>query len=548
MNAPSPSLAERRIIQAAWVLAAVVLAGAAFGAEEKPEKAGFLSRIGKIVDMVRKKEPAPAPPPPVEKPQPEKKPAVTVSKSKPSASTAKKAAPKKAETKGPSAVAKKEPEKQDPAKAGPKPESKPQTAATTPAKAEPAKKEASPPPATEPAKKMEVAVTTSDGTSKTSPPPSTTVKTDGINPKDGEFSHDDDSKPMDVTSSAKTDSVKTPVPQLTEPAKPATPTAPLPPSRGSSWQIVKIGGRDYVTAESIQRFYFFSSLKFEKGHLWLRSPNLILKGQIGSQELLINNIKFILSYPVSESGGKALISRLDLCKLIDPVLRPSHITGDEPFNTIVLDAGHGGHDSGAKGVYGYEKDFALQLARVVRDALIRRGFKVIMTRDSDVFISRTGRVALANKTPNSIFISLHFNSSGGSAATGIETFALTPQGSSASLERGGGYNSSGLTGNRQDSENIALATAVHAMVVHKFKVVDRGIKRAQWTVLTGCQKPGILFEGGFVTNRTECQFIASPNYRSMLAETIADAVINYRKALQTPPVNMAQPSTNPYRR
>jgi N-acetylmuramoyl-L-alanine amidase len=86
-------------------------------------------------------------------------------------------------------------------------------------------------------------------------------------------------------------------------------------------------------------------------------------------------------------------------------------------------------------------------------------------------------------------------------------------------------------GNQFDSENIALATAVHAQVVHRFKLIDRGIKRARWTVLTGCNRPGILFEGGFVTNARECQLIASDNYRKAVADAIGDAVVNFKRAL-----------------
>ena len=213
------------------------------------------------------------------------------------------------------------------------------------------------------------------------------------------------------------------------------------------------------------------------------------------------------------------------------MLRPTYITDGEPFDTVVIDAGHGGHDAGARGVYGYEKDFALKMSYVLKDALQKKGFKVILSRPNDTFVSLGGRVAIANATPRSIFISLHFNS-GGSAASGIETFALTPQGSAASLERGGGFNYNGTTGNSHDSANIALATAVHAMVISRFKFVDRGIKRAQWSVLTGCKRPGILFEGGFVTNGNECRLIASDTYRSSVAGAIADAVVNYRTALR----------------
>ncbi len=339
-------------------------------------------------------------------------------------------------------------------------------------------------------------------------------------PKDKPESEFDSEKEEEKPAAPKAASTPTPAPEV---------ATRLPSNTG--WQIVKIGGRDYITGDSIHQFYRFSTYKVEGQHVWLRSNNLVMKGTIGSQEMLINNIKFILSYPVQESGGKALFSRLDLCKLIDPVLRPTYISDAEVFDTVVIDAGHGGHDAGARGVYGYEKDFALKMAFALKDTLTKRGFKVILTRSTDTFITLSGRVAIANATPNSIFISLHFNS-GGSAATGIETFALTPQGSSASLERGGGYNAYGLTGNSHDSANIALATAVHAMVISKFKFVDRGIKRAQWSVLTGCKKPGILFEGGFVTNGTECRLIASDTYRQSVTAAMADAVINYRTALK----------------
>ncbi len=333
-------------------------------------------------------------------------------------------------------------------------------------------------------------------------------------PMKGEFKEDDDDK---TVSTEKSKAVEV-----------------LPANGG--WEIVKIGGRDYVTAESIRNFYNpvygFTTFRIQGTHFWLGSSKLILKAQIGSQEMLINNIKFILSFPVVEYNGKVLFSRLDLCKLIDPVLYPSHIQNAEFFDTVVVDAGHGGHDAGARGIYGYEKDFALKMAMSVRAALMQRGFKVILTRATDTFITLGGRVAIANQTPKSIFLSFHFNS-GGAAATGIETWALTPQSAAATISRGGGYNVNGVTGNKQDSANIALATAVHASVISRFKFVDRGIKRAQWSVLTGCKRPGILFEGGFVTNGAECQLVASETYRQQVSAAIGDAVLNYRKALES---------------
>jgi N-acetylmuramoyl-L-alanine amidase len=578
------SLTKRRLICGCSIFAACVAAAIVVHAEDEPKKSGF---FGRIVDLVKKKE-EPPPPAPEEKPKSEVRPKTTTSanskgtgetaKSKTTASqTKKKAAPKPAE-KVPAKdqkvetpkteVAKKAEEKapatktvdkkEDTASATKKVEPVAQAkdfatgaALSTMAKPEPAPDKAvaeGAKPATEKAKVTDASKTPAVMTSpveKASEPPAASVSVDPPGRPMGGFAPGDE-RAIDVTSSTRVGTTTTsPSTKLTEPSGSTGVVTPLPPGKGGGWEIVKYEGRDYITAASIQRFYGFSTLRVDRSHVWLKTTNLILKAQIGSMEMLINNVKFVLSYPVSQSGGKVIFSRLDLCKLIDPVLRPSYIVDADAFDTVVLDPGHGGHDAGARGVYGYEKDFALKMAFVVKASLEKRGFKVVMTRTTDQFISRTGRVGIANKTPNSIFISLHFNS-GGPAATGIETFALTPQGGSASLERGGGYNASGLTGNRQDSENIALATAVHARVVSTYKLIDRGIKRAQWTVLTGCNRPGILFEGGFVTNATECRFIASDTYRRALAETIGEAVVNYRKALQPP--NTVKRSSSPYGR
>ncbi|MFM7603617.1 MAG: N-acetylmuramoyl-L-alanine amidase [Prosthecobacter sp.] len=348
-------------------------------------------------------------------------------------------------------------------------------------------------------------------------------------------------KPEPPQTTPKIETKPTPAPQ---PKAEATMTAnvkkEVKPSATNPWHIIDVGGRDYVTLESIRNFYNplfgFTGFRQQGNHVWLMSNKLVIKAQIGSQELLMNNMKFILSFPVISHGEKTLISRLDLVKLVDPILNPSHIQGAEYFDTVVIDAGHGGHDAGARGVYGYEKNYALQMAQHLRTALMARGFKVVLTRSTDTFISLGGRVSIANAIPNSIFISLHLNS-GGSTASGIETWALTPQNAAATISRGGGYNVNGTTGNKQDSANIALASAVQARVLSTVPVVDRGIKRAQWSVLTGIKKPGILFEGGFVTNSKECLLIASGNYQKTVAAAIAEAVVNYRKALEPAMVN-----------
>ncbi|MFV1993862.1 MAG: N-acetylmuramoyl-L-alanine amidase [Verrucomicrobiales bacterium] len=297
------------------------------------------------------------------------------------------------------------------------------------------------------------------------------------------------------------------------------------------WAVIKYQGRDYVAMESLHEFYRFQNLKTRGNDVWFSSPTLVMKATAGTQDLFINNVRFILSYPVVKYNGRILFSRLDLAKLIDPVLRPSYIGKSKIFTTVIVDPGHGGHDSGARGRVGREKDYALQLGLQLRTSLKSRGFAVRMTRSDDRFLSLGERVRVANATPNAIFISLHFNS-GKRDAHGIETFALSPQGSASTYKSPRSSDARSLSGNVRDSENIALATAIHANVLHKIPAIDRGVKRARWAVLTGINKPAVLFEGGFVTNSTECRKIASTAYRRQLAEAIAGAVTNFRAALE----------------
>jgi len=554
-----------RIAVLALSFLAFAVSVASFGAEETPpteeKKRGFLGRVTNIFSKDKKEEPAPekkeeakkapAPKPktPSKAPDPAKKKATEDAPPKPTlkstttkGSTKPKTSPK-SETRdtGKPTPAKPKTEDKPPAKSETKPEETPAPEKPETAKAETPKADKPAEPKAKDEGKPEADMAKTEPTKADAKP--------GSMKSEGEF--DDISAAFGVGTKpeapppAKTTGDKPPA-EITASTLPPPP--PLPKSDGS-WEIVKLNGRDYVTADSIQRFYQFNALKVDGRHVWMRSAIYILKADIGSQELLINNTKFILSDAVAESKGKALFSRLDLVKLIDPVLMPNHIHTAEVFDTVVIDAGHGAHDSGAKGIYGYEKDFTLKMALSLSAVLQSKGFKTVLTRSTDEFITLPGRVAIANATPRSIFISLHFNSSGPSAA-GIETWALSPQGSSSTFMGSRGWDGTAVRGNSRDSENIALATAIHAMVIHNLNaiaergmmdknLVDRGIKRARWTVLTGCNRPGVLFEGGFVTNATEGRLIAAQSYREYLAKSIADAVVNYRKALYP---NVAQPS------
>jgi N-acetylmuramoyl-L-alanine amidase len=300
-----------------------------------------------------------------------------------------------------------------------------------------------------------------------------------------------------------------------------------------AWEVVKVGGRDYVTARSIKEFYGFSKMSRCGNTVKLENKAVVMKLSVGKQECLMNNVKFIFSYKVESQGSKVLVSRIDLAKLVDPVLRPNYIHDAGNFRTVILDPGHGGKDSGATSPYGTEKNYNLKLARRLKPLLEKAGFKVVITRNSDRFISLQERVNIANRVKEgAVFISLHFNS-GGRRARGIETFTLSPRGVAhygrGLLQR----DFKARAGNHQDSANIALATAVHGSVLRRLgkNTFDRGIKRARFSVLTGVRHPAILFEGGFMSHPYESRLIANEAYQNALARGIVLAVCKYRKAV-----------------
>lgn len=308
-----------------------------------------------------------------------------------------------------------------------------------------------------------------------------------------------------------------------------------PPAASADWRLVKINGRDYVPGSDLKKFYAFKSYSVDGKSVILSLDGFVLRGAIGSKEITIRGIKFVMSFPLEKQGNEAYFSRTDLVKLLDPVLRPDYIKGAPDFDTVVIDPGHGGHDSGARGLFGVEKDFALKTALLVGAILKSRGFKIVFTRSNDTFVTLQGRAAIANRHARAIFVSIHFNQSDNRAARGIETFALSPAGTSSTIQRWAEPNLAKRRGNLRDAENIALATAVHNGVLRRVKStkpVDRGIKRARFSVISGVAIPGLLFEGGFVGHPVEGKYLAHPTYQKMLAEGIVTGIENYRRAIR----------------
>ncbi len=303
--------------------------------------------------------------------------------------------------------------------------------------------------------------------------------------------------------------------------------APCPASQ-KKWDIQSIEGVDYVKLNDVWNFYKFTPRKGRSDCISYGAGNRVVSVRPSHQDFYVNNYRYILSYPVRDLNGTLMISTLDMKKLVDPVLRPRYSPTSGPVTTVVIDAGHGGHDAGAVSAYACEKDCNLAVAQKLRAKLEKQGFKVVMTRDGDYFLTLKQRVDIANATPNSIFVSIHHNS-GRRVAEGIETFTLAPHGTTSPFARTRRY--AELCGNDQDCENIALATAVHSRAILSTKAVDRGIQRARFSVLCTIQRPAILFEGGFVSNAIEGRKISSNMYREKLAESIFQGVVSYSQTV-----------------
>jgi len=171
--------------------------------------------------------------------------------------------------------------------------------------------------------------------------------------------------------------------------------------------------------------------------------------------------------------------------------------------TICIDAGHGGHSSGAKGLDNLEKDLCLQMCLSLQRELEQRGARVIMTRDTDVFVSLEGRCIIANNASADLFISIHLNSTPTrNSASGTETYWHTPQ-------------------------SQRLARALHRRVVGSFKGEDRGIRNRAFYVIRNTQMPSVLLEVGFINHKNDEALLAQSAFQNRLAESLTMGVLDF---------------------
>lgn len=194
-----------------------------------------------------------------------------------------------------------------------------------------------------------------------------------------------------------------------------------------------------------------------------------------------------------------------------PTIRPPVTAAPAPTRRtpdtrvlVTIDPGHGGRDPGAIGVGGLqEKDVILPISREVAQILEKHGVTVMLTRRDDRFISLSGRAEMANRAGSDIFVSIHANSAGRSRTqvNGAETFYYA-------------------TGRR-------LAQNIQNRMIRDTGMKNRGVKQARFYVLRNTAMPAALVEVGFVTGRSDAAKLSSPNFRSQMAQAIANGILDY---------------------
>lgn len=251
-------------------------------------------------------------------------------------------------------------------------------------------------------------------------------------------------------------------------------------------------------------------------------------------------------------------------KLAGPTSKPKPLTPKSltrefglTAKTIVIDPGHGGKDPGASGTgVLQEKGIVLSISKKLREILTAKGYTVLMTRDTNLFIPLKKRTEFATQHKADLFLSIHANGSESTRANGIETYYLDVTSTDSAAEKiaarenvNSGYNIQeletlleGLIRESKSEDSKRLAQYVQQALVQSTGAVNRGVKHARFVVLIGTKVPAILIETGFVSNPVEGNKLATSAYQHKIATAIAQGVDRFLgKTGETPFVAKRSP-------
>ena len=230
---------------------------------------------------------------------------------------------------------------------------------------------------------------------------------------------------------------------------------------------------------------------------------------------------------------------------IDPGAIPLEI------RKIIIDPGHGGTNTGTASDGLVEKELTLDIAQRVRDLLVRDGFEIAMTRESDAQVELQERVTFANDQKGDLFLSIHVNWISDRSVRGVETFYLgaTDDPELNALARKENFESGysmadfktlleGIYVDAQQHHSRSLASAVHrslysSLLTSNPNLRNRGVKTAPFVVLIGNQMPAILAEVACLSNAKDAELLAKPRYLQFIAEALAEGVRKFASGTES---------------
>jgi N-acetylmuramoyl-L-alanine amidase len=256
-----------------------------------------------------------------------------------------------------------------------------------------------------------------------------------------------------------------------------------------------------------------------KGFAKITKGGATVQFTAGQDCIIYQTSKIYLLHGLKFGLGGILVSYDDYLKILVPLLAMNLITEKTPaLKTIVLDPGHGGKDPGAINtrLNFLEKILALQIAILLKAELIKRGYAVTLTRETDSFIELKDRPAKAKNAD--LFVSLHLNSATNLSAQGVEVFTIR--------------RTKNFSGNAFDPWNLIAAYSVVSAFEKMTNFSNRGIKMAEFAVLKSLLCPGILVELGFISNDAEAKKLADSAFQKKIVQGLADGIVKYGENLK----------------
>lgn len=224
---------------------------------------------------------------------------------------------------------------------------------------------------------------------------------------------------------------------------------------------------------------------------------------------------------------------------LSPWQRSDRVPSRGPL--VVVDAGHGGHDGGAVANGLVEKAVALDLAQRLRGALEAQGVRVVLTRETDVFLPLDQRSAFAEQHGAAAFVSLHLNTSvAATAVSGIETYFTTHKSLQAQRALQARLSVSDSQPVR-DERGEVLARSIQQHVCRAAGAVDRGCRERGYAVVMNTACPAVLVECGFLTNDVESARLRDAAYRDLLTQGVARGLVEFLQTQEARPFHGVHP-------